>query len=407
MGENIGWIYNKKYYYQLKGDENKGDLLHEQNRKLIGIVYDEFYQKQLIDERKVLLEKSGNFVGFDLRICYPGLITGIGMNHQTTIKWKRIVNGQSVEVPEYKLGMCFDHTTGMPLIPGSSVKGVLRSFFPILNQKENCDNYGEKCRYIACIIDRVTLIDEWENNKSEKIEQFKWKRIEDEYANSNKGNEESESMDSLIEKKGEELCYLCVQGEISETEFDQLTEKENLKELVEKDLKKKREENLKSFYDGCKGKDRRKIDEAAEKDYLSFIYNLWTEPLPDQPSSSNENIAPLLALEMFEGKKDGKILLSYSRDVFLDALIIKGGNGGKIFAKDYITPHDDELSNPIPICFMKIGPGVRIQFCFRLHDGILPKRIKLLLLKYLLCENGIGAKTNVGYGQLQRVTKSD
>ena len=60
--------------------------------------------------------------------------------------------------------------------------------------------------------------------------------------------------------------------------------------------------------------------------------------------------------------------------------------------------------DPEPICFMKIGPKVKFQFCFCLHDGVLPKNIKLLLIEYLLCNNGIGAKTNVGYGQLQRTT---
>jgi len=49
---------------------------------------------------------------------YPGLLAGSGYAHETGTK------------EEFKLGFFFDHTTGLPIIPGSSVKGVLRSVFP-------------------------------------------------------------------------------------------------------------------------------------------------------------------------------------------------------------------------------------------------------------------------------------
>jgi len=52
---------------------------------------------------------------FELETTYPGLLTGSGYNHE--------VGGINEEL---KLGFFFDHTTGLPCIPGSSVKGVLR-----------------------------------------------------------------------------------------------------------------------------------------------------------------------------------------------------------------------------------------------------------------------------------------
>jgi len=55
---------------------------------------------------------------FELTTTYPGLLCGVGYNH-----------GISSEA-DYKVGFYFDHTTGLPVIPGSSVKGVLRSAFP-------------------------------------------------------------------------------------------------------------------------------------------------------------------------------------------------------------------------------------------------------------------------------------
>ena len=54
---------------------------------------------------------------------YPGLLIGTGYMHQ------------SDNEAEFKMGFYFDHTTGLPCIPGSSVKGVLRSMFPQLGRK--------------------------------------------------------------------------------------------------------------------------------------------------------------------------------------------------------------------------------------------------------------------------------
>jgi len=45
------------------------------------------------------------------------LILGSGIAHEAGIK------------NEFKLGLYFDHTSGQPYIPGSSIKGVLRSAF--------------------------------------------------------------------------------------------------------------------------------------------------------------------------------------------------------------------------------------------------------------------------------------
>ncbi|GAB4047869.1 type III-B CRISPR module RAMP protein Cmr6 [Spirosoma litoris] len=55
---------------------------------------------------------------FSLKTTYPGLLVGSGYRHETGSK------------DELKLGFSFDYTTGLPIIPGSSVKGLLRSAFP-------------------------------------------------------------------------------------------------------------------------------------------------------------------------------------------------------------------------------------------------------------------------------------
>lgn len=54
-----------------------------------------------------------------LTTTYPGLLVGSGYNHPS----------KKGDNDAFMLGFFFDHTTGMPLIPGSSIKGVLRSLF--------------------------------------------------------------------------------------------------------------------------------------------------------------------------------------------------------------------------------------------------------------------------------------
>lgn len=52
---------------------------------------------------------------FSLCVQYPGLVTGVGITHEAKIEG------------EFKLGVHFDYTSGLPVVYGSSVKGVLRS----------------------------------------------------------------------------------------------------------------------------------------------------------------------------------------------------------------------------------------------------------------------------------------
>ncbi len=91
----------------------------------------------------------------------------------------------------------------------------------------------------------------------------------------------------------------------------------------------------------------------------------------------------------------------YKRDIFFDAYPVNSGNINSTFlANDYITHHENPLKNPNPVQFMKILPNVQFQFNFKLTgNGGLPAEDKLQLFKQILLDFGIGAKTNVGYGQ--------
>lgn len=192
-----------------------------------------------------------------MKTIYPGLIMGTGVTHETGLKG------------EMKLGLSFDYTTGLPYIPGSSIKGILRSVFP--------------------------------NSFSKADKEFKESRIA--YIRDILGNQEL-----------------------------------NVEEL-----------------------------EA----------------------------------ELFEGKGSESI---YDRDVFMDAFITDVCGDGSFLKNDYITPHNNKpLKNPNPIQFLKILPKVTITFHFRLNKGIISAEQKKKLFEQILKDIGVGAKTNVGYGQLELI----
>lgn len=62
--------------------------------------------------------------GFVLETTYPGLVFGLGNAHEAS---KDAVTGDEKEGAQIKLGFTLDYVTGLPIIPGSTVKGVIRS----------------------------------------------------------------------------------------------------------------------------------------------------------------------------------------------------------------------------------------------------------------------------------------
>ena len=224
-----------------------------------------------------------NSEGFELTTSYPGLTIGTGYNHDT--------NNEG----EFKIGFYFDHTTGLPVIPGSSVKGTLRSVFPQLSYdhplKPAAPNaiQNAKINYIASLFN-------------------------------------------------------------------------------------------------------------VDNDKLKFVHELELvifEGIDLIATNSNFN----------NGKEDIEYLNSYRRIYFHHAFISAPASDSKIFALDYITPHKEPLKNPVPLPFLKIKPNVifKFQFIFpeSIMSGVKSENVKNAFLK-IINTIGIGAKTNVGYGQFSQ-----
>lgn len=216
----------------------------------------------------------------ELEVQYPGLVTGVGIDHEAKI------------TGEFKLGVHFDWTHGMPVVYGSSVKGVLRAWF------KDVYLHGDEDYY----------------NKCGKIE------------------------------------YGDLMMEIFEGAYD-------------RDV------------------------EAEKKKYK----DKWKDIVENNPEK-----------RIYKHHKS-----IYDRDIFFDAVIVSPDSKGRILCSDSITPHGaDPLKNPIPITFLKIAPGCKLKFRFKLEDSIVEgkpfkKAHKRALFKEILTKVGIGAKTNVGYGQLK------
>lgn len=85
------------------------------------------------DVAKVL--RAAEFSVVNMRVQAPGLLIGSGLAH-----------GLPGSEEDVKTGLQFDYTSGLPVIPGSSVKGAIRSAFPTIVAD------AEKLNYIKSLI---------------------------------------------------------------------------------------------------------------------------------------------------------------------------------------------------------------------------------------------------------------
>ncbi|MEI6680816.1 MAG: type III-B CRISPR module RAMP protein Cmr6 [Mariniphaga sp.] len=274
---NNSWLFQKAYYNGFVWNNNKLEPYAP-----------DFFRQRLgwiksVHLSNVMNEKSDTHI--KLKTTYPGLVTGIGVTHQSKSKG------------ELMLGFEFDYTTGMPVIRGHSLKGALRSAFP---QKQNRDvkHKPEKAYQIYCWLNRLTFTGE-----------------------------------GLMEFQNTQGLYETV--------------------------------------------------------------------------VSYEN-------EIFDGKINGRLISNYKQDVFFDSYISKASlfpsTRNQYLGDDSITPHVKRgipyeqamLTDPIPLPFLKILPCIEIEFRFKLHEnGLLSIENKKNLFKEILMNQGIGAKTNLGYGQFE------
>ena len=106
---NLGWLFYKDYFTAIEDWTEP-----KRSENALASKVDQLIKRTIhIEEQDTL----GN-IHFKATTTYPGLILGSGYLHELPS-----LEGQAI------LGFDFDYTTGLPIIRGSSIKGVLRSAF--------------------------------------------------------------------------------------------------------------------------------------------------------------------------------------------------------------------------------------------------------------------------------------
>lgn len=115
QSKNMNYVFNVEYFKNInlaaKDDSASLDKLKERNGEIVAF---RFFDVAPLSECKDI----PGYREFSLYTLYPGLLVGTGNPHEIAMK------------EALKLGFSFDYVTGLPYIPASSLKGMLRAYFP-------------------------------------------------------------------------------------------------------------------------------------------------------------------------------------------------------------------------------------------------------------------------------------
>lgn len=163
MSNNIGYLYNKGYLKKLRTIDSVSlkELIDINNKKIFDAKITKWDYLRFDDDKaedRAKAEDNG-ITRFQLATVYPGLLIGSGYNHDVNFDELGKSFDGSKEA-SFKIGFSFDYISGMPFIPGSSIKGMLRSFFPNEYKKDRgIENFTEdqecKKEYISDLLNAV------------------------------------------------------------------------------------------------------------------------------------------------------------------------------------------------------------------------------------------------------------
>lgn len=123
--QNLHYLFHKEYYADLDNPQYKAF-----NNALT-------QQRFEPGQREIFVTGLKSFV---LKTQYPGLLLGLGYPHE-------LGNDAAEKKDCVQLGFSLDYVSGLPVIPGSTVKGVLRSLF----------KRAEGLKYILAELDKPEL----------------------------------------------------------------------------------------------------------------------------------------------------------------------------------------------------------------------------------------------------------
>lgn len=124
---NLGYAFQSRDYYKGKCGffNNSYDMENIINYKLKGniVKFIENRKKEMQDLSAKVSDGSSAY-SFTAKTVYPGLL--IGMSNPTANTVHESDNNKNDKNTDFKTGFTFDYISGLPYIPGSSIKGILR-----------------------------------------------------------------------------------------------------------------------------------------------------------------------------------------------------------------------------------------------------------------------------------------
>lgn len=338
---NLGLAYYSHYYQHLT------DLLNPRAAELSRANAPLF--QYFNPDGTAPLQAPGLRAATRLKTTYPGLVIGTGYAHGIGAK----------EGDEFKMGFHFDHTSGHPAIPGSSIKGAIRSVFPM-----------------------------------------RWRQL------ATKATAEAAKAAIKAEEAAAKMENATVKDKDDATEVWQ----------VAKDQRERKQRKADALLREAEGREQYIIELLQELFGMqgdgAQVQCLEQESFAGQAHHFNDAsqavlIPPSQRDVFFDATltdaNDGKPYLF--RD-FLTPHKNRDGDG---------IP--DEMKNPLPIQFLKVLPEIQFGFRFRLlddftrldyKDGKVTKNTQARILsgeqreqlfRRILLDWGVGAKTKSGYGQ--------
>lgn len=124
---NLGYAFQSRDYYKGKCGffNNSYDMENIINYKLKGnIVKFIKNRKKEMQDLSAKVSDGSSAYSFTAKTVYPGLL--IGMSNPTANTVQESDNNKNDKNTDFKTGFTFDYISGLPYIPGSSIKGILR-----------------------------------------------------------------------------------------------------------------------------------------------------------------------------------------------------------------------------------------------------------------------------------------
>lgn len=150
---------NLRYLFYSKYVDGNGELDEATHKKILKASFG----------KGAALEFTANI--FVLKTHYPGLLIGIGNAHfYKRRKGKNREEDVRKEEEAFKIGFSLDYTTGLPIIPGSSIKGAIRHGLQKYFEQGKLDDGGsEWYGKDVVFLDAMPIYNKRNGNESQQL----------------------------------------------------------------------------------------------------------------------------------------------------------------------------------------------------------------------------------------------